>query len=86
MPDNWRWRVRAGSDRPSINVTVTAQPRLSGPFGFARALEEHLACDGPANGRYIDAASAASDGYELDKWPTGETVWVQPNVKEEQNG
>lgn len=81
MADNWRWRIRSFGERPTITVVASESDR---PFGFSRAFTEHLACDGPANGRYIDAAEAESNGYELDKWPTGETVWMQPNVKEEQ--
>ncbi len=41
---------------------------------------EHLACDGPSNGLYIGHEQATSEGYLLEQWPTGEFVWMRPDV------
>lgn len=43
-----------------------------------------LACDGPYNGQYIDAATALSAGYMEGRWTTGEIVWVQEEILSEQ--
>lgn len=43
-----------------------------------------LALDGERNGDYITASEAYQNGYELVQWPSGEHVYMQAHIREEQ--